>query len=209
MFPTDVLLAYVAACILVVLSPGPDNVLSISRGLSQGPLAAALSAIGAGVGIMIHTIAAALGLSLLIQGSPAAFWVVKLIGAGYLIWLGYKACRSGDLISFHPSARLSLPRVLGTGVLSNVLNPKPGLFILAFLPQFADASRGSVSLQMLTYGAIFAIMTAIVFSIMGGFASELAAWLKKRPGVVRGLNVGAGATFITAGLSVLALQRRG
>jgi threonine/homoserine/homoserine lactone efflux protein len=209
MFPTEILLAYCAASLVVVLSPGPDNILSISRGLSQGPLAAALSALGAGLGIMVHTTAAALGLSLVIQGSPMAFWLVKAIGGAYLVWLGYKACRSGDLISFQPSARLPLRRVLGVGVLSNVLNPKPGLFVLAFLPQFADAGRGSVATQMMLYGAIFAVMTTVIFSIMGGFASELSAWLKTRPRVVCGLNLGAGLTFIAAGLSVLALQRRG
>jgi threonine/homoserine/homoserine lactone efflux protein len=95
MFPTDVLLAYVAACIVVVVSPGPDNLLAVGRGLSQGRLAAALSALGAGLGILFHTLAATFGLSLLIQGSPQAFWVVKIVGALYLLWLGWKALASG------------------------------------------------------------------------------------------------------------------
>jgi threonine/homoserine/homoserine lactone efflux protein len=208
MFPADILLAYVAACTVVVVSPGPDNILAIGRGLSQGPLAAALSAFGAGLGILFHTLAATFGLSLLIQGSPEAFWVVKVVGAVYLLWLGYKALVAGDLISFQPSARLPLRRVLLTGVLSNVLNPKPGLFVLAFLPQFVSAGRGSVALQMLVYGAIFALMTAIIFTLMGGFASRLAGWLQARPKVVRGVNIGAGLTFIAAGLSVLSLKQR-
>jgi threonine/homoserine/homoserine lactone efflux protein len=208
MFPTDILLAYVAACIVVVVSPGPDNILAIGRGLSQGPLAAALSAFGAGLGILFHTFAATFGLSLLIQGSPEAFWVVKVVGAVYLLWLGYKALVAGDLISFQPSARLPLRRVLLTGVLSNVLNPKPGLFVLAFLPQFVSAGRGSVVVQMLVYGAIFALMTAVIFTLMGGFASRLAGWLQARPKVVRGVNIGAGLTFIAAGLSVLSLKQR-
>lgn len=208
MFPTEILLAYVAACALVVVSPGPDNLLAIGRGLSQGPLSAALSALGAGLGILFHTLAATFGLSLLIQGSPEAFWVVKVVGALYLMWLGYKALVAGDLISFQPSAQVPLRKVLLTGVLSNVLNPKPGLFVLAFLPQFVSAGRGPVAVQMLVYGAIFALMTALIFTLMGAFASRLAGWLQARPKVVRGVNVGAGLTFIAAGLSVLSLKQR-
>ncbi len=208
MFPIDTLLAYVAACIVVVVSPGPDNILAIGRGLRQGRLAAALSALGAGMGILCHTFAATFGLSLLIQGSPEAFLVVKGVGAMYLIWLGYKALVAGNLISFTPSARLPLRRVWLTGVLSNVLNPKPGLFVLAFLPQFVDAGRGSVQVQMLVYGAIFAAMTTAIFSLLGGSASSLAGWLQVRPKVVQGVNIGAGMTFIAAGLSVLSLKQR-
>jgi threonine/homoserine/homoserine lactone efflux protein len=99
MFPFDILAAYFAAVLLVVIAPGPDNILAISRGLSQGRAAAVLSSIGAGLGIMIHTVAAALGLTLVIQASPAAFWAVKLAGAAYLLWLGFKALTSRNLIS--------------------------------------------------------------------------------------------------------------
>ncbi|MGJ7507884.1 LysE family translocator [Variovorax sp. GT1P44] len=208
MFPLDILLTYLAACLVVVLAPGPDNILAISRGLSQGRAAACLSSAGAGLGIMFHTVAAALGLSLVIQASPVAFWVVKAAGGLYLLWLGYRALSSRDLISFQPSALQPLRKVFLTGLLSNVLNPKPGLFVLAFLPQFVSAGRGSVTMQMLVYGAIFAVMTAIIFSILGGMASQLSAWLQRHPRFGTGLNVGAGLTFIASGLSVLALKQR-
>lgn len=208
MFPTDVLLAYLAACLVVVLAPGPDNILAISRGLSQGKAAAALSSIGAGLGIMCHTVAAALGLSLVIQASPVAFWAVKAVGGVYLLWLGYKALRSRNLVSFEPGAHQSLRKVFFTGLLSNVLNPKPGLFVLAFLPQFVSASRGPVAVQMLVYGAIFALLTAVIFSVLGSCASTLSAWLRRHPRFGIGLNVGAGLTFIASGLSVLALKQR-
>lgn len=208
MFPTDVLLAYLAAVILVVLAPGPDNILALSRGLGQGPLAGALSSLGAGLGIGVHSVAAALGLALVLQASPLAFWVVKAVGAAYLLWLGVQALRSRSLISFQPADRVPLRRVFLTGLLSNVLNPKPGLFVVAFVPQFVSAQRGPVALQMLTYGAIFALVTTLVFSLLAAGASGLARWLQARPRAVAGLNIGAGLTFIAAGLSVLALQRR-
>ncbi len=208
MFPTETLVAYLAAVLLVVASPGPDNILAISRGLSQGRLAGALSSLGAGLGIMCHSVAAALGLALLLQTSPLAFWVVKAVGAGYLIWLGYKAISARDLVSFLPAQRQSLGRVFATGLLSNVLNPKPGLFVVAFIPQFTSPARGSVPAQMLVYGAIFAVLTAIIFALLACFAAQLSAWLQRRPKAVAGLNIGAGLTFIVAGLSILALGRR-
>ena len=209
MFPPEILFAYLAAVLLVVISPGPDNILAISRGLSQGRLAGALSSIGAGLGIMCHTVAAALGLALLLQTSPVAFWLVKAIGAAYLIWLGYKAITARNLVSFVPTQRQSLTKIFATGLLSNVLNPKPGLFVVAFIPQFSNPDRGSVPVQMLVYGAIFAVLTAVIFAVLASFAAQLSAWLSRRPRVVAGVNVGAGLTFIAAGLSILALGRRG
>lgn len=209
MFPLDLCLAYLAAVLLVVVSPGPDNVLAISRGLSQGRVAGALSSLGAGLGILVHTVAAAAGLALVLQTSPWAFWVVKLVGAAYLLWLGWKALRSRNLISFQSAQRQSLRQVFATALLSNVLNPKPGLFVVAFIPQFTSPARGSVPLQMLVYGAVFAVLTALIFTVLAAFAAQLAAGLQRRPRLVAAANVGAGLTFIAAGLSILALSRRG
>ncbi|MBS0426100.1 MAG: LysE family translocator [Proteobacteria bacterium] len=208
MFPADTLLAYFAAVLLVVLAPGPDNLLAIGRGLSQGRTAAVLSSVGAGLGIMCHTVAATLGLTLVIQASPTAFWAVKLAGAAYLLWLGIKALTARNLIAFEPTAHQPLERVFLTGLLSNVLNPKPGLFVLAFIPQFVSAARGPVAVQMLVYGAIFAVATAIIFSLLGSSAARLSRWLAQRPRVTAGLNVGAGLAFVASGLSILALGHR-
>lgn len=208
MFPSDILAAYFAAVLLVVMSPGPDNILAISRGLSQGRAAAALSSVGAGLGIMCHTVAATLGLALVLQTSPLAFWVVKAVGSAYLLWLGYKAISARSLISFVPAAQVSLPRVFATGLLSNVLNPKPGLFVVAFIPQFVSTARGPVHIQMLVYGAIFAILTAVIFTLLGAFSAQLSHWLARRPKVVAAANVGAGLTFVAAGVSILALGNR-
>jgi threonine/homoserine/homoserine lactone efflux protein len=208
MFPSEVLIAYLAAVLVVVIAPGPDNILAISRGLSQGKAAAALSSMGAGLGIMVHSLAATLGLALVLQTSPVAFWVVKAVGAAYLLWLGCKAIASRSLISFAPADRQPLWRVFATGLLSNVLNPKPGLFVVAFIPQFVAIDRGPVHVQMLVYGAIFAVLTAAIFTLLGCFSAQLSRWLAQRPKVVAAANVGAGLTFIAAGLSILALERR-
>jgi threonine/homoserine/homoserine lactone efflux protein len=186
----------------------PDNILAIGRGLSQGRTAALVSGLSSGAGILFHVAAATFGLTLLMQTSAVAFWLVKLVGAGYLIWLGVKVLRSRSLISFTPAARQPLRTIFSTGFLSAALNPKPGLFVLAFLPQFVDPLRGSVTMQMLVYGCWFAFLTALGFALMSVFASRLSQWLRSRPRVVLGMNIGAGITFIVSGLSVVALKQR-
>lgn len=208
MFPLDTWLAYTAACLLLVVSPGPDNLLAIGRGLSQGRMAAIVSGLASGAGILFHVTAASLGLTLLMQTSEVAFWFIKLLGAGYLLWLGIKVLRSRSLISFRPAARQSLPSISLTGFLSAALNPKPGLFVLAFIPQFVDPQRGSVTVQMLVYGIWFAALTAVGFALMGVFATTLSQCLRQRPRLVNGLNVGAGLTFVASGVSIAALSQK-
>ena len=154
------------------------------------------------------SVVATLGLTLIIQTSPLAFWSVKLAGAAYLLWLGFKALTAHNLIAFEPAKQQPLWQVFATAVLSNVLNPKPGLFVLAFIPQFVDASRGPVATQMLVFGAIFAVLTTITFSVLGAFAARLSQWLQQRPQATRWLNQGAGLTFIASGISILALGGR-
>ena len=207
MFPIEVWITYTLACLVLVISPGPDNILAIGRGLSQGKLAASLSGLASGAGILFHVLTATFGLTLLIQTSELAFIIVKTVGAGYLIWLGIKVLRSRSLINLSPSEKQPLTSIVTTGFLSASLNPKPGMFVLAFIPQFVNPQLGSVTTQMIVYGAWFALLTAIGFALMGIFASKLAGWLNKKPRVVNGLNIGAGLTFITSGFAVAALKQ--
>lgn len=208
MISFEIWISYTLACILLVISPGPDNILAIARGLSQGGKAALISALASGTGILFHVLAAALGLTVLLQTSQAAFLIVKLIGAAYLIYLGIKVLRSRALISFQAAQAMSLPKIFMTGFLSAALNPKPGLFVLAFIPQFIDAQAGSVSVQMLILGGWFAALTTAGFALMGLFAGRLASSLQKRPRLIGGLNLGAGLTFVAAGISIAVMKQK-
>lgn len=208
MFPIEVWSAYTLACLLLVISPGPDNILAIGRGMSQGKVAACISGASSGAGILFHVLTATFGLTLLIQTSQLAFLVVKIIGASYLIWLGIKVIKSRSLINLEPAEKQPLKTIFTTGFLSAALNPKPGMFVLAFVPQFVNPELGSVTIQMVVYGSWFAFLTALGFSLMGVFSSQLTNWLKQRPKVVNGLNIGAGFTFITSGLAIAALKQR-
>ena len=208
MFPIDTWLAYTAACVVLVLAPGPDNLLAIGRGLSQGKTAAVISSLASGAGILFHVAAATFGLTLLMQTSALAFWLVKGVGAVYLVWLGIKVLRTRSLINFESAGLQPLKKIFATGFLSAALNPKPGLFVLAFIPQFVNPALGSATVQMLVYGSWFAFLTALGFSFMGAFASRLSIWLRQRPRFVAGLNVSAGLTFVVSGLSVAALKQK-
>ncbi len=207
MFPLDVFFTYTLACLLLVISPGPDNILAIGRGLSQGKLAACISGVSSGMGILFHVLTATFGLTLLIQTSDVAFLAVKIVGACYLLYLGIKVLRTRSLINLEPAAKQPIKKIFITGFLSAALNPKPGMFVLAFIPQFVNPELGSVTVQMIIYGVWFALLTAVSFSLMGVFSSQLSCWLKEKPKVINSLNLGAGFTFIASGLAIASLKR--
>ena len=116
--------------------------------------------------------------------------------------------KSGGLISFSSEKKqLPLTSVFITGFLTNVLNPKPALFVLAFVPQFVSQNAGHAVMQTIVLGSWFAILAIIIFSVLGSFSAELSSWLEKHPKGIVGLNIGAGLTFVTAGLSIAFLQR--
>jgi threonine/homoserine/homoserine lactone efflux protein len=203
----EVFLAYTLACILVILSPGPDNILAVSRGLSQGKRAAIVTSAAAATGLLLHVMAAAFGLAIILQTSQSAFMVLKIVGASYLIWLGVKALSARNLISFSKTHRLSMRAVYWTGFLTNLLNPKPAIFILAFVPQFIRLDQGSMTMQMLIFGVWFAVLAFAIFATLGCMATAVSDWLEGRPRATFGLNIGAGLALIGAGFSVIAIGR--
>ena len=135
MFDTTSFALFFVASWALILTPGPDMLYVLTRGIVQGHRAGVISALGVTLGILVHTLAAAFGLAVLLQTSAVAFLVVKYIGALYLIYLGIKALRDTRSFAFHGD-RQAVPvrAILWQGVLSNVTNPKIALFFLAFLP---------------------------------------------------------------------------
>ena len=144
------LLLFVSAAVVLLVIPGPAVLYVTSRSIGQGRSAGFVSALGIGAGTLVHAAAAAVGLSALLMSSAIAFSAVKYLGAAYLIYLGIQKLRREE--SLEPSqgaSRTKLSRVFGQGIIVNILNPKTALFFFAFLPQFVDASRGNVALQIL------------------------------------------------------------
>jgi threonine/homoserine/homoserine lactone efflux protein len=123
-------LFYTPAALVVIAIPGPDMLLSLARGLTQGRLAGIANAFGVGVGIMLHTVFAAFGVSALLVASETAFWIMKLVGAAYLVYLGVQQWRSSGELDHVTAPVMNVWHVFYKGVLSNLLNPKVALLYL-------------------------------------------------------------------------------
>ncbi|PKL38847.1 MAG: RhtB family transporter [Spirochaetae bacterium HGW-Spirochaetae-1] len=148
---------FFAASLVILLTPGPAVIYIVTCSLDKGRRAGFISALGIAVGGLTHVILASLGLSVLIASSPIAFAIIKYIGAGYLLLLGIrKIFFYKDAGASGPSQNLKTNRgMFFQGIIVNVFNPKTALFFLAFLPQFVDTSRGSLSLQFALLGFLF------------------------------------------------------
>ena len=210
MLTLDQTLLYLPAVAIIIAIPGPDMLLSLSRGLTQGRGAGFAHASGVGLGIMAQTLLAALGVSALLTASETAFWVMKLVGGAYLIYLGVQQWRSVTSTTLLNAPKAPLTVIFWRGMLSNLLNPKVALFVLAFVPQFVQSGSGASSplVQMLLLGAIFSILTVIAYGALGAAAGGVSRWLAAHPAYLRGVNRGSAGLFVASGAAVLLLDRR-
>lgn len=163
MVEISTLLLFAGACLALTMTPGPDMLLIASRSLSQGRGAGFASLAGIQMGTYCHALAAAMGLSQLFVAMPLAYDAVRLLGAAYLLYLAWKTLRSGS--SMQASAGLqAVParRIFQQGLLTNILNPKMALFVLALFPQFINPLAGSVVVQMLILATILNAIGLVV-----------------------------------------------
>ena len=165
---------------VLIIAPGPDMLFVLTRGMAHGRRAGIVSALGVVCGILVHTTAAAFGLTLLLQASTPAFLIVKYLGAAYLIHLGIKAWQDRSTFQLQTS-NVDSRTLFWQGVISNVLNPKIAIFFLAFLPQFVDQAGRQVVLQMAILGLIFAFFGMCFLVVVGYFAGSVGTWLTKQP----------------------------
>src|SRR2546430_12434257 len=140
---------FMLAALVLVAVPGPDVLYITARGMDQGRLVGLTSAFSASLGGLVLTLAAALGLSTILESSALAFSIVKYLGAAYLIYLGIRRLLqpNHDITAQVEAGRASLPRIFAQGLLIAVLNPKTALFFVAFLPQFVNPGNGSIAFR--------------------------------------------------------------
>ena len=200
------LLAFLGAAALITLSPGPDNLLVLSLGISRGRRAGVAFGLGCELGCLSHTLLAALGVSALIAASPAAFTLLKLVGGGYLVYLGVQALRSSGRLDTPEAASVqeSELRLFARGLFANAINPKVVLFFLAFLPQFVDSARGDAAFQIAQLGLVFTAQAALLFALLGWFSGHVGAWLKRHGRAGLWLDRAAGAVFVGLGVKLAA-----
>ncbi|MDJ0821854.1 MAG: LysE family translocator [Paracoccaceae bacterium] len=164
---------FIGASFLLYLTPGADMMFTIASGVAGGPRAGMAAAAGISLGVICHVLLAALGLAALIAASPDMLDVIRYAGAAYLLYLAVQAWRD-DGTTPRRAGRAELSRAFRRGLLTNLLNPKVALFILAFLPQFADPALGPVWHQIIILGVLLGIGGLITDGAYGVFAGVMA-----------------------------------
>jgi threonine/homoserine/homoserine lactone efflux protein len=207
MFGTQNLSLFIVSAILLNLTPGQDTIYIAGRSVAQGRAAGLFSAAGIIAGCIIHTFAAAFGLSAILAASASAFTIVKWLGAIYLVYLGVRMLlQSREATNATPFDRGNHWAIFRAGLLTNVLNPKVALFYLAFLPQFVDPEGFSKIGAFLFLGAIF-ITTGTCWCLVLVFAaSAVSSQLRSSETAAIIINRAAGALFVGLGLKLAATR---
>lgn len=202
---------FIVTSLVIIISPGQDMILVMSKAISQGSKAGIITALGVSLGLMGHTFLTAFGLGSLLQASELLFNILKFVGAAYLVYLGLRLIFSRgselelDLDQERPERN---SKNFWTGALSNLSNPKITIFYFAYLPQFISAEAASPGWLLLALGIGFAALTFLVKGPVGYFAGVLSSWLRQRPAVLRWIDRTSGAVLILLGVR-LALEKRG
>ena len=208
MIPIETIAVFTAASIALALAPGPDNIFVLTQSALYGRKAGILVTLGLCTGLLVHTAAVALGVAAIFQTSEVAFNVLKIVGALYLLYLAWGAFRAGaSNLEGGDEQQLSWRGLYLRGIIMNITNPKVAIFFLAFLPQFANPALGSVTLQIVVFGALFIASALLVFGAVSFFAGFLGEWLKGSDRAQIVMNRVAGTIF--AGLALrLAISER-
>ena len=193
---------FVGACIVLTLTPGPDTLYILGRSIAQGRKAGLASLLGIACGAMVHTFAAAFGLSAVLAASASAFLIVKFAGAAYLIYLGLRMLFSRSSQTAIPESFSSkgFHAVFRQGFLTNLLNPKVALFYLAFVPQFITAGSPSKFAAFVVLGFSFIAVGTVWCLTLVRFAALIGDRLSTNPTVSERMNRAAGALFVGLGV---------
>ncbi len=195
------------ATLALNLAPGPDVLYVLANSARHGIRGGVFATLGVSAGIVFHTCIAAFGIAAVLLAHRWAFDALRIIGALYLIWLGIAAWRSAGTPELPEAVDPRLSQVFRQGLITNVLNPKVALFFLAFLPQFADPARGNITLQVLTFGALFIVSGTIVNLLYAWAGGALSATLRRDVRWQRRLNRISGGILLALGGRLLLSPR--
>ena len=184
----ETIIAFVTAYIVLSLVPGPDNIFVMTNSALKGWKVGFYITIGLCTGLIGHTILVAIGVSVIFQTSLLAFNGLKIIGACYLVYLGWLSLQSKELKIGSTASENANKSYFVTGVVMNLTNPKVALFFLVFLPQFVNPINGSVTIQIFQLGFLFILSALCVFSSIAFLGSFLEAYLKKSSAVNKNIN---------------------
>lgn len=205
------LFTFSIASILLFITPGPDMSLFLARTMTSGRNAGLASVLGANVGCVVHTLLAAFGVSALVAASPSAFLILKIIGAGYLLWLAVDAIRNGSSLNVGAVDKKPVTALSSflMGVSVNLANPKVVLFFITFLPQFVSATDPNVTAKLMFLGIYFVVINIPLSIMMILGAEKLVTWLKDKPKIMRGIDYSFAAVFAVFAVKIALTQGRG
>lgn len=201
-------LLFLVAALLVAITPGPGIFYVAARTLAGGRSEGLASSFGTGVGGFVHIIAGAVGISALVMASAEAFTVLKIAGAFYLIWLGFKTWREAGIVDPIGVETAGVGRAFREGVLVEALNPKTAAFFLAFIPQFVDPTANAAR-QFIILGVISVVLNTGVDVVVAYWAAKARAGLAKRPSLIVKMRQTSGAVMCGLGASLLLARRAG
>jgi threonine/homoserine/homoserine lactone efflux protein len=208
-----VVLAFTVAGFILFITPGPDMSLWLSRTLIGGKPAGMAAMLGTSAGCCVHSVLAALGISVLIQASPVAFNTMKVVGALYLAWLAVQMIRHGTVLNVATDGgaarRLSLWRTFLTGVMVNLSNPKVVIFFITFLPGFVSASDPDAGAKLLFLGLYFVIVNLFLAAALIAFADRFVAAMRANPRVLRIIDWAFAGVFGIFAVTILRTQAKG
>ncbi|MEJ7793295.1 MAG: LysE family translocator [Gaiellaceae bacterium] len=188
--------AFLLTSLIIVATPGTGVLYTLAAGLSRGARASVVAAVGCTLGIVPHLVAAITGLAALLHTSALAFQILKYLGVAYLLFMALSTLRDKSALTVEETAPRSATKVIVSGILINILNPKLTIFFFAFLPQFVSTNEAHASLRMLELSGIFMLLTFAVFVVYGVFAAAIRNHIISRPRVITWMRRFFGGAFV-------------
>lgn len=204
---------FLAAALLLAITPGPGLFYVAARTLAGGRSEGIASSLGTGLGGLVHVIAGSVGVSALVLASAELFTILKLVGAAYLVWLGVRTilvARREALAALAGQAGtppVGVRRAFREGVMVEALNPKTAAFFLAFVPQFVNPATGSLALQFAVLGIVSVAFNTLADVVVAYVAGGVRRGMAERPGLVRRLREASGTAMVALGLGLLLARR--
>ena len=204
------LLTFAGISVMLTLMPGPDILFVIAQSVNHSRRDGIAVALGLCTGLVVHTTAAALGISALLYHSSVAFQALKWLGAIYLFILAWQALREAketESSNELPVRRQKFAALYRRGIFMNLLNPKVALFFLAFFPQFVSPEAGPVSLQVVILGAVFIVQALLVFSVVSMLAHQIGQKVLKNEASSRWVNRTKAGIYVLLGARLVLMER--
>jgi threonine/homoserine/homoserine lactone efflux protein len=207
MLEPETMITFILASMLLGLVPGPDNIFVLTQSALHGSKAGIVVVLGLCTGLIVHTLAVSMGIAAIFQVSVVAFTLLKMLGALYLLYLAWGAFTAiNPEIQNRNSVSPKIAKLYGRGLIMNITNPKVSIFFLAFLPQFIDPNRGSVSIQIYELGGIFILVTLFVFGSIAVLSGLISRLFKRSSVAQQMMNKVAGIIYLGLSVKIAIMQ---